>query len=253
MARRKAKNEKPRHRVKWPKEARVQIDVVVHQTDKPAAASKPKQDPDKIPTRITDHRTGEVKEVTGGPVTAAPTQSSLALTPQEIEASQAKVREIMRNLAAGVQVEVTPEPEDQSIEHRSAPPLGASGYRVKGAELKPPITGEATLADARATSEKDVIDSALAQSAKPEPRHHIQTRDEDGKATSPVKEATLAARKDQVKADLRAEQQIKQEEGWFQAIESIGILWAFRLFFGVIGAGAGSATIYFAVSKMLSQ
>lgn len=217
------KPEKPRYRVPLPPEARVQIDVVIQRTDKPPVASKPKQDPDKIPTRITDHRTGEVTETNGQPVAPAPAQTSLALTPQEIEASQAKVREIMRNLAAGEPVEPTSDAEDQP-------------------------------ADPRIAIAEDDLDDKLRQSAKPEPKHHIQTRDEDGKATSPDKEADIAQMKERVRTELRAEYERKLEDKFFrqlnECVDKFGITGAAKLFLLIFAGGAGCASVYWLCKQM---
>lgn len=165
----------------------------------------------------------------------------MILTPAQIEAPQQRIRDAMKNIAAGKPVVVTTDHDNQTIEHRSAPPLGASGNQVEGAELKPPIIGEETLADARNTPAKDAIDRALAQSSRPEPRHHIQTRDEDGKATSHAKEATLAERKAATTEALRRD---VEEERFFKAMEGFGVTQFLQAFGVVVGAGLGGGTLY---------
>jgi len=97
--------------------------------------------------------------------------------------------------------------------------------------------------DTPITPAKDAVDYALAQSVKPEPRHHIQQRDEDGKATSPSKEASISEMREQVKAELRAEKELKDEESWFKAMEAVGITCAPKAFCLVFGAGAAVATL----------
>jgi hypothetical protein len=144
-------------------------------------ASPPKNDPAKIPTRITDHRTGEV---TDHPQREE--KPKLALTPEQIAASNATlaaIRDGVTKAAAGENLEVTPEPDEQ--------PAGQ-------------------------------------QTKLPEP---VLTQGEIQALTKP------------------------NDESWFEAIdavcEKIGIYGACRWFLGAVGAGAGGATVVWAVNKML--
>jgi hypothetical protein len=80
-------------------------------------ASPPKNDPAKIPTRITDHRTGEV---TDHPQREE--KPKLALTPEQIAASNATlaaIRDGVTKAAAGENLEVTPEPDEQPAEQQT--------------------------------------------------------------------------------------------------------------------------------------
>jgi hypothetical protein len=121
---RKSKPKKPRHRVKWPAEQwganeRIEIDVFVRQSDKPAEPPKPlKNDPDKIPTRITDHRTGEV---TDHPQRENKPKPIPTLDPATIAASNATlaaIRDGVKKAAAGEKMEVTPEPDQQPPDNK---------------------------------------------------------------------------------------------------------------------------------------
>ncbi len=193
MARKPKPTPKPRHRVKWPAEqwganARVEIDVVLHQDN------KPQSDPPKIHITTTqDHRTGDHPQREAKP-------KPLALTPEQLAASNANlaaIRDGVKKAAAGEKLEVTPEPEPETPED-----LGVK---------QPPE--ELPNADARP---------------------HL------------------------TQAEIRALIQPKDnEEDWFEAVEAvcekIGVFGACRWFFRVAGGGAGVVTVYWMVSKMLSQ
>ena len=77
-------------------------------------ASPPKNDPAKIPTRITDHRTGEVTDHPQRSTGIEEKPQKLALTPEQIAASNATlaaIRDSMKKAVAGEKLEVTPEPD----------------------------------------------------------------------------------------------------------------------------------------------
>ena len=150
-------------------------------------SSPPKNDPAKIPTRITDHRTGEVTDHprpkesipqgrAGGAEeqpSASPAKNWQAPTQEAINKSMARLREAM---------EATASPMDG-----------------KPAETIPPAEPVLTQAEIQALIKPD-------------------------------------------------------DESWFEAIdavcEKIGIYGAFRWFLGAVGAGAGGATVVWAVNKL---
>jgi hypothetical protein len=207
-----------------------------------------------VPITIIKHgKKGEPSHVThivrsGESVTADPTtdhpqrltaveekQPLLALSSEQLEASPARIEAALRRQPA----QECPSAA-QPTEHRSAPPLGASGHPARdvlGAELKPTASGEATLTDAQ-------LDQRLAASVR-EPKHHIQQRDEDGKATSPEKEAGLAQSYKNRHSELRSD--IAADESWYDVVdyicEKIGIYGCFKAFGYVVGAGIGALTI----------
>jgi hypothetical protein len=149
-------------------------------------ASPRKNDPAKIPTRITDHRTGEVTDDPQRFTGIEP--KPLGLTPEQLAASKANleaIRDGVKKAAAGEKLEVTPEPDEQPDEQQT--------------KLAEPVLTQAEI-------------QAL---------------------TKP------------------------NDESWFEAIdavcEKIGIYGACRWFLGAVGAGAGGATVVWAVNKLLSQ
>lgn len=154
-------------------------------------APPPKNDPAKIPTRITDHRTGEVTDHPQRSTRSEEKPQKLALTPEQLAASKANleaIRDGVNKAVAGEKLEVTPGPDGPSEDTHPEPP---EYTRVEPAPL--------TQAEIKALTKPD-------------------------------------------------------DESWFEAIdavcEKIGVYGACRWFLGAVGAGAGGATVVWAVNKL---
>lgn len=89
------------------------------------------------------------------------------------------------------------------------------------------------------------IEAALEAHAVPEPKHHINQRDGDGKATSPAKEADLAQRKAETTEALR-----KEVRGWKDDVSDVLVgCVAFVLFIIIVAVGiAGADAVYIALT-----
>ena len=210
MARKPKPTPKPRHRVRWPAEqwgadARVEIDVVLHQDN------KPQSDPPKVLITTTlDHRTGDhrppkesIPQGRAGAAEANPSSSPTiddkskpTFDPFAIAATNATlaaIRDGVKNAMNGEKLEVTPEPDGPTDDNHPEPPID---------DLKPVLTQA------------------------------------------------------EIQALTRPNEQ-QMEEGWFEAIdavcEKIGIYGACRWFLGAVGAGAGGATVVWAVNKIMGH